>query len=149
MQRATNLSRSTIHIGINELNEGLSEQQIERTRRKGGGRDAIEEKYPDLKQELQKLLDSRTLGDPMQAILWTSKCADHLSQELHAKGYSISEETVIKFLHKMGYSLQSNRKGYEGSEHPGRDGQFQYISEKVKTFSMVNRLFPMTPRKKN
>jgi hypothetical protein len=28
VQRATNLSRSTIHIGINELDQGLSQQQM-------------------------------------------------------------------------------------------------------------------------
>ncbi len=134
VQRATNLSRSTIHIGINELNEGLSQEQIERIRRKGGGRDALEELYPNLLSELKELLESCTRGDPMQPLLWTSKSVGHLTRELHQKGYVISDETVAKLLHKLGYSLQSNRKTVEGAQHLGRDAQFQYINEKVKEF---------------
>jgi transposase len=134
VQRATNLSRSTIHVGINELSEGFSQQQVERIRRKGGGRDSVEDLYPGLLGELQELLALCTRGDPMQPLLWTSKSADHLTRELHEKGYVISDETVARVLHKMGYSLQSNRKSLEGAQHPGRDAQFQYINEKIQEF---------------
>src|SRR2546428_13283854 len=34
----------------------------------------------------------------------------------------------------LGYSLQSNRKTLEGSTHPDRDAQFQYIHRRAKAF---------------
>jgi hypothetical protein len=134
VQRATHMSRSTIHIGIHELQEGFSRQQIERIRRKGGGRATIEELYPDLLHALKDLLEPYTRGDPMQPLLWTSKSVDHLTQELHRQGYVVSDETVSRILHVLGYSLQSNRKSLEGIEHPGRETQFQYINEQTRAF---------------
>ena len=41
----------------------------------------------------------------------------------------------------MGYSLQGNRKTLEGSEHPDRDAQFQYINNTVVHFQ--ERLQPV------
>lgn len=137
VQRATNLSRSTIHIGIHELDQGFSQSQVERIRRKGAGRDSIEEIYPELLAELKELLDPCTRGDPMQPLLWTSKSVDHLTKELHNKGYVVSDETIARILHDLGYSLQSNRKTIEGGEHPGRDEQFKYINEQVKAFQSI------------
>ena len=41
--------------------------------------------------------------------------------------------TVVgQLLHKLGYSLQANRKTREGSNHPDRDAQFRYINDRVK-----------------
>jgi hypothetical protein len=39
---------------------------------------------------------------------------------------------VADLLRHLGYSLQGNRKTREGTEHPDRDAQFQYINEQVK-----------------
>jgi hypothetical protein len=40
--------------------------------------------------------------------------------------------SVCNILHEKKYSLQSNRKKTEGSNHPDRDAQFRYISEGVR-----------------
>ena len=37
-------------------------------------------------------------------------------------------------LHAAGYSLQSNRKTREGSSHPDRDAQFEFINARVMAF---------------
>jgi len=134
VQRATNLSRSTIHIGIQELTQGLSQQQVMRVRRIGGGRKSIEKEFPLLREELKQLVESSTRGDPMQALLWTSKSTDNLVQELKKKGYSISDRTVAGLLQDMGYSLQSNFKTLEGANHPNRDAQFEYINSRIREF---------------
>ena len=39
---------------------------------------------------------------------------------------------VADLLHKLGYSLQGNRKTKEGSKHPDRDAQFEHLNGKVK-----------------
>jgi hypothetical protein len=74
----------------------------------------------------------------MQPLLWTSRSADHLTKELRSKGLVVSDETVARVLHDLGYSLQSNRKTVEGSQYPGRDEQFKYINEQIKAFQSAH-----------
>jgi hypothetical protein len=53
---------------------------------------------------------------------------------LGQQGFQISHQTVAGLLHEADYSLQANRKTLEGSNHPDRDAQFNYINQKVKAF---------------
>jgi hypothetical protein len=46
-------------------------------------------------------------------------------------GHPIGPDTVRKELVKLGFSRQSNRKADEGSHHPDRNAQFEYINAKV------------------
>lgn len=46
----------------------------------------------------------------------------------------MSERTVNRLLHALGYRLQSNRKTLEGRNHPDRDAQFPYINRRAKAF---------------
>jgi PHP family Zn ribbon phosphoesterase len=46
-------------------------------------------------------------------------------------GHPISADTVRAELVKLGFSRQSNRKADEGSKHPDRNAQFEYINSKV------------------
>ena len=46
-------------------------------------------------------------------------------------GHPIRADTVRKELVKLGFSRQSNRKAEEGSKHPDRNAQFDYINAKV------------------
>jgi hypothetical protein len=46
----------------------------------------------------------------------------------------VSERTVNRLLHDLGYSLQVNRKTLEGRAHPDRDAQFHYINRRAKAF---------------
>jgi len=48
-----------------------------------------------------------------------------------ADGHPISADSVRTELVKLGFSRQSNRKADEGSKHPDRNAQFEYISAKV------------------
>jgi hypothetical protein len=41
---------------------------------------------------------------------------------------------VAVMLQNLGYSLQSNRKTKEGSQHPDRNAQFEHINRKVKEY---------------
>ena len=70
----------------------------------------------------------------MSPLLWTCKSAAKLAAELQAQGHGVSERSVNRLLHALGYSLQSNRKTIEGGDHPDRDAQFQYINRRVKSF---------------
>jgi transposase len=135
---ATGLSRATIRAGLRELTAPLPPElqqgTSERLRRPGGGRRPLLESDPQLLQDLERLVDPVTRGDPMSPLRWTCKSAARLADELQEQGYAVSERTVNRLLHELGYSLQANRKTLEGCHHPDRDAQFQYISRRVKTF---------------
>lgn len=138
VSRATGLSRTTIHAGISELEQAKSEdfdvEAYGAVRLKGGGRKPITEKYPGVLEELERLVDPDSRGDPQSPLRWTTKSTTKLAKELQAMGYQISQRTVCSLLWELGYSLQSNRKTQEGTNHPDRDAQFQLISQRVKQF---------------
>jgi transposase len=135
---ATGLSRVTIRAGLHELDFPVTlpdrRAVSRRLRRPGGGRKPLVNQTPDLLRDLETLVDPVTRGDPMSPLRWTCKSASKLAAELQAKGHAISERSVNRLLHDLGYSLQSNRKTIEGKGHPDRDAQFQYINRRVKAF---------------
>lgn len=135
VSKATGLSRTTIYAGLVELE--LEDNSI-LNRKPGGGRKSIVEKQPIILQELEGLLDPVTRGDPESPLKWTCKSTENLSKELKKRGYKISPRSVSNLLIELGYSLQSNNKRYEGSNHPDRNEQFNYIYNKVKKFQRTN-----------
>jgi Rhodopirellula transposase DDE domain len=87
---------------------------------------------PDLPRRLEALVEPLTSGDPESPLRWTSKSTRVLAAELAAQHHPVSHEKVAQLLRQMDYSLQGNRKADEGSSHPDRDAQFQYINEQVR-----------------
>jgi len=80
---------------------------------------------------LKRLVDPATLGDPMRPLIWVSKSTEKLAAALTEMGHPIGADTVRKELAKLGFSRQSNRKAEEGSKHPDRNAQFDYINARV------------------
>jgi transposase len=135
---ATRLSRATIRAGLQELARPVAAPEpqtpVERVRRPGGGRKPLGVHDPHLLHALETLVDPVTRGDPMSLLRWTCKSAAKLAAALQTQGHVVSERTVNRLLHDLGYSLQANRKTLEGRAHPDRDAQFQYINRRAKTF---------------
>jgi transposase len=132
VSRATGLSRPTIYKGMTELES--HDVPVDRVRRVGGGRKKVCEKYPSIQQELEFLVDPVTRGDPMSPLRWTCKSTRQLARALKQRGYTVSYRTVGTMLKDLGYSLQANAKTLEGTSHPDRDKQFQYINDLVKHY---------------
>jgi len=128
---ATGLSRTTIISAQHELG-GSSPPTPERQRRRGGGRKPLTEVDATLLEDLDRLIDPATRGDPESPLRWTCKSTYHLAEALQQQGHVISQPTVYRLLDTLGYSLQSNRKTEEGADHPDRDAQFQFIYRQVK-----------------
>jgi Rhodopirellula transposase DDE domain len=129
VSKITGLARSTINRGKRDLHgEPLPKGRI---RRAGGGRRAICEADPGLVPALKRLVEPATLGDPMRPLIWVSKSMEKLAATLTEMGHPISADTVRTELVKLGFSRQSNRKADEGSKHPDRNAQFEYINAKV------------------
>jgi len=76
-------------------------------------------------------VDPETRGDPMSALVWTTKSTRNLARALTERGHSISERTVARMLRAMGFSLQGNAKVTEGRQHADRDAQFAYLAGQV------------------
>jgi len=127
--RATGISRRAITEGCKELREAKPSPVPSAVRRPGGGRKRLEEKYPDIREKLESLVEPVTRGDPESSLRWTCKSVRVLAHELKKMGIQVSHVAVASLLKDMGYSLQANQKVKEGSFHPDRDAQFTYIYE--------------------
>src|ERR1700683_5714895 len=66
--RATKVARSTIGRGLNDLRDPGSLGG--KVRRKGGGSPRLATKDPTLLVDLERLLESGTMGAPMRALRW-------------------------------------------------------------------------------
>ena len=133
VSRAIGMSPNTISRGMAELamRAECPMPEESRVRRKGGGRKAASVADPGLPEALEHLVDPVTRGDPQSSLRWTCKSTAQLARELTSQGHPVSPRTVGRLLKVAGYSLQSNRKTKEGSSHPDRDTQFEYISTAV------------------
>ena len=134
--RASGVSRRAIAVGLAELQKKPDRSQRRRLpiRQKGGGRKKASLKDPDLLLDLEKLLEPVTRGDPQSPLRWTCKSVRNLADELRAQGHEVSHMLVAELLHEQKYSLQANRKTKEGSSHPDRNAQFEYINAKATEF---------------
>ena len=134
VHRATGLARSTIRTGIKELEAvtaGAPAQEPRRIRGPGAGRKKKVEQDRTLLHDLESLIEPGTRGDPESPLRWTLKSLRVLAAELTALGHVVSYRTIGRLLKGMSYSLQANRKTLEGTAHPDRDAQFQYLNEKI------------------
>jgi len=140
VSKLTGVSRTTITLG-NKENEGVANGSVCGTiRKKGGGRKKIIENQKQIKEEIEKMLDPDTYGNPENPLRWTTKSLRNISDELKNKGYKVGHVTVGKILELMGYSLQVNKKLLQvGEAHIDTNAQFSYINEKVKLFISENQ----------
>ncbi len=159
---STGISRDTVRTGLKEVQAGVpavERARGERLRRPGGGRKPLAEHDPELLVALERKLavldpvSERTQREPPAARgtaatrdaiagRWaqaagrarTCRSAARLAAELRSEGHAVSERSVNRLLHALGYSLQANSKTLEGRQHPDRDAQFQHIYQQVREF---------------
>ncbi len=135
-------ARQTIINGAAEAglepatDEPDDQKKPERMRKPGAGRKTLTEKYPDLHDKIQSLIDKDTYGNPEKPLVWTTWSVRKIAEQLLACfGYDIHFTSVGKELDAMGYSRQQNQKMCQiGDQHPDRDAQFRYISETAEQF---------------
>jgi hypothetical protein len=131
VHRACGLSRKAITLGLRELREGMRLPEG-RVRRSGAGRKRITTTDPSLLSDLERLIEPETRGDPETPLRWVCKSTRALADQLTRQHHPISYVKVGQLLHDQGFSLQSNRKMEEGTDHPDRDAQFRHINTQVK-----------------
>lgn len=74
----------------------------------------------------------------MRPLLWVSRSLVHVTEALKQKGYDVSTYVTAGILKAYGYSLQANRKTYEGGKHPDRNAQFLYIQAQKEQHAAAN-----------
>ena len=131
--QATGVSRRAIHVGLQELSDLKEpvENPPKRIRKEGAGRKSVIQTDVGLMSALEKLVEPMTRGDPESPLRWTCKSLRTLAGELAANGHPVSYPVVGDLLRELGYSLQANRKVLEGTDHPDRNAQFEFISEQT------------------
>ncbi|MFF2134157.1 ISAzo13 family transposase [Streptomyces olivochromogenes] len=128
--RAAGVREARVSAGIRELDSG--EAPLGRVRRPGGGRKRVADLNPAVRKALLTLVERDVRGDPMSPLRWTTKSTRKLAEQLTRQGHRICADTVGDLLREEGFSLQSNAKTLEGSQHPDRDAQFHYLNEQAR-----------------
>jgi hypothetical protein len=108
----TGIDHKTIRKGIAELK--AENKEVNRVRKKGGGRKNLKDVDKELLKDLDFFVDPNTRGDPESPLRWTSKSTYKLAEALRNKGHKISQRSVYNLLIYLGYTLQSNKKTKEG-----------------------------------
>jgi len=103
----------------------------ERVRAPGAGRKRAEVLDLGLSSALLRLVEPGTRGDPESPLRWTLKSTRTLAEELTSRGHPIGKSVVWDLLRGHDFSLQANRKTREGSRHPDRNAQFEYINARA------------------
>src|SRR5471032_157468 len=127
--RATGIARSTIGRGLKDL--AAPESLCGEVRRPGGGCPPLTEKDPSLLEDMRRLLEPATMGDPMRPLMWVSKSHAKLAAVLRETGHKIADSSIPKLLGLLRYRRQVNRKTLEGSHNPDRNAQFEHINAAV------------------
>ena len=138
VSEATRIARATILKGQHELRQPQMLPTAGQ-RQPGGGRKLLVETDTTLLEDLDRLIDPFTRGDPESPLRWTCKSTYQLAEALQEMGHQVCQRTVYSLLLLLGYSLQANRKMEEGVDHPDRNAQFEYIAGRVEQFQAANQ----------
>ena len=140
VHQATGVSWPTITKGLEELETPqIEREQNLRVRRKGGGRKKISDKDKTLLEDLDRLIEPSTRGDPETPLRWSSKSTIKLADELQEAGHKITQRSIHRILVAQKYTMKTNRKTHEGTKNnPDRDAQFNFINKKAVEFQEKN-----------
>jgi len=132
IERLAGVSHNTINKGIKEIDSGKPIVYDQQLRKKGGGRKRkiTEEVWT----HIERFIEPYTRGEPQSPLQWVSKSLRNIEAELKKQGLNISYRIVGESLKEKGFSLQANRKTFEGKGHKDRNAQFEFINRRVECY---------------
>jgi transposase len=139
IEKELGISHNTINKGIAELDSHASSIPCPqpRQRKAGGGRKRAV--TPAVWSVIESFIMPHTRGEPESPLQWVSKSLRKIEAALKLRGISVSHRMIGDALQEHGFSLQSNRKRFEGKTHADRDAQFEYIQKKVEAYALDNQ----------
>ena len=87
VERISGVSRTTIRKGIKEIREGKA--PTKRIRSSGGGRKPIKTTQPNIGDEIRRLVDGSTYGDPERVLSYTTESLRKIETELNKRNIKI------------------------------------------------------------
>ena len=132
LEKLIGVSHNTINKGLRELKAGAPIIPKDRIRKEGGGRK--KKITTGLWKKIEAFIEPHTRGEPESPLQWVSKSLRNIEATLKTDGINVSHRVIGEALKENGFSLQSNRKTYEGKGHVDRDAQFEFINRKVEEF---------------
>ena len=138
IEREIGVSHNTINKGIEELSgRETTALSSGKQRKKGGGRKS--KITNEIWNKIKTFIKPHTRGEPESPLLWVSKSLRNIEEALKDEGIYVSHRIIGDILKRNKFSLQANRKTYEGKTHPDRDAQFEYINKKVNCYHKDNQ----------
>ena len=140
IEKELGISHNTINTGIIELESSRTpplNAPPSRQRKEGGGRKKTINQT--VWEQIETFIKPHTRGEPESSLQWVSKSLRHIEAALKSIGISASHRIIGDSLKAHGFSLQSNRKRFEGSSHEDRDAQFEFIQKKVDRYLSENQ----------
>ena len=126
VSEATGVARSTIGRGLKDLAD--PEALTGMLRRPGCGQPTLTMKDPSLLEDLRRVAEPATMGDPERVLFWVSKSHAKMAEALRAMGHKVAKSSIPNLLTQLKYRRQVNRKTLDGGNHPDRDAQFEHIN---------------------
>ena len=132
LEKELGVSHNTINSGIKELKSDDDLLLKSNLRKKGGCR------KPKIDNaawgHIKNFIEPHSRGEPESPLQWVSKSLRNIEQALKAYDIKVSHRIIGDALKHHGFSLQANRKTFEGKGHEDRDAQFEYINKTVKEY---------------
>jgi hypothetical protein len=108
------------------------------------------ESEPQLRENLNSVLEVRTAGDPDEKdVLWTDLSPRQIADAVSDLGTPVSPPVVRDWMEDQGLGLHKIEKVLPGGQSPDRDAQFQRIAELKSEFAAAgNPVFSMDTKAK-
>jgi len=107
-------------------------------RRPGAGRKKRIETEPELEENLNELLRTRTAGDPDQEdVVFTELTAIDIAERVTSQGTPVSDKTVTSWFKNIGLGLHKMSKDMAGGFSPDREAQFDRIGELIEEYTVA------------
>lgn len=151
ISRLFGCSRESIDHGIRELDELPNDPVGDRIRRPGAGRKTVEQKQPEVVQQVQSVIDERTAGDPMREdVTWTDLSPEEIADRMNVDfDIELKPPIIRRILDSLNYRRRKIAKVLPGKESPDRDRQFIRIAELKEEFLAAgNPVISMDTKKK-
>jgi len=137
LEKELGISHNTINSGIKELKSGNTLSLSSGLRKKGGGRKPKIDNA--VWERIKYFIEPHSRGEPESPLQWVSKSLRNIERALKESGINASYRIIGNALKHHGFSLQANRKTFEGKGHKDRDAQFEFINRKVKEYQSDNQ----------